>query len=84
MALRLFDAERLLQPVRLVGFGVSGFTDERRDQLSLFDDAPAVREKRERLCRAVDELRERLGDTALQRPSATGDLYADDSDGATR
>jgi len=86
MALRLFDAERLVQPVRLVGFGVSGFTDERRDQLSLFDDAPAVREKRERLCRAVDELRERLGDTALQRPSASGDLYADDSecDGATR
>jgi hypothetical protein len=25
-----------------------------------------------------------LGDTALQRPSASGDLYADDSDGATR
>jgi hypothetical protein len=26
MGLRLFDAERLVQPVRLVGFGVSGFT----------------------------------------------------------
>ncbi len=80
MALRLFDAERLVQPVRLIGFGVSGFADERRDQLSLFDDTPAVREKRERLCRTVDDLREKLGDTALQRPSASGGrLFARDA-----
>jgi DNA polymerase-4 len=70
LALRLFDAERLVQPVRLVGFGVGGFTGARSEQLSLFDDAPAAREKRERLCRAVDALRERLGDRALGRTGA--------------
>jgi len=68
MALRLFDAEKLIQPVRLIGFGVSGFCDGRREQLSLFDDAPAAREKRERLCRTVDALREKLGAEAVKRP----------------
>ena len=67
LALRLFDAERLAQPVRLVGFGVSGLTQGRREQLSLFDDAPEAREKRERLCRTVDALRERLGRDAVVR-----------------
>lgn len=67
MALRLFDAERLVQPVRLIGFGVSGFCNERSEQLSLFDTASAAREKRERLCRTVDALREKLGDQALGR-----------------
>ncbi|HNX33179.1 MAG TPA: DNA polymerase IV [Kiritimatiellia bacterium] len=67
MAMALFDAERLIQPVRLIGFGVSGFSDGRSEQLSLFDDAPEAREKRERLCRAVDALREKLGDKALGR-----------------
>jgi DNA polymerase-4 len=67
LALRLFDAERLVQPVRLIGFGVGGFTDTRSEQLSLFDAAPDVREKRERLCRTLDALREKLGDRACVR-----------------
>ena len=67
MALRLFDAEPPLQPVRLIGFGVSGFTNTPHDQLTLFGDEPNVREKRERLCRAVDALREKLGDDAVRR-----------------
>ena len=74
MALRLFDAERLVQPVRLIGFGVSGFCDGRREQLSLFDDAPHAREKRERLCRAVDALREKLGPAAVSRPGKIKEL----------
>ncbi len=69
LALRLFDAEKLIQPVRLVGFGVSGFCEDRREQLSLFDNAPETREKRERLCRTVDALRERLGPEAVVRPA---------------
>lgn len=67
LALRLFDAEQLVQPVRLIGFGASGFTGGRREQLSLFDGAPEAREKRERLCRAVDALRERLGPDVVAR-----------------
>jgi DNA polymerase-4 len=67
LALRLFDAERLVQPVRLVGFGVGGFTDARSEQLSLFDAAPDAREKRERLCRTVDALRGQFGDRAVGR-----------------
>ena len=74
MALRLFDAERLVQPVRLIGFGVSGFCDGRREQLSLFDDAQHAREKRERLCRAVDALREKLGPAAVSRPGKIKEL----------
>ena len=72
MALRLFDAEKLVQPVRLVGFGVSGFCAGRSEQLSLFDAEPAAREKRERLCRTVDALREKLGDQAPGRVSVSG------------
>jgi nucleotidyltransferase/DNA polymerase involved in DNA repair len=70
LALRLFDAEKLLQPVRLIGFGVSGFCEGRREQLSLFDEAPETREKRDRLCRAVDALREKLGADAISRPTS--------------
>lgn len=67
MAVRLFDAEKLVQPVRLIGFGASGFTEGRREQLSLFDDEPEAREKREKLCRTVDALREKLGEGAVSR-----------------
>ncbi len=67
MALRLFDAETLVQPIRLIGFGVSGFSMSRSEQLSLFDNKPEEREKRERLCHTVDALREKLGDNALGR-----------------
>jgi len=69
LALRLFDAEKLVQPVRLIGFGVSGFCADRREQMSFFDNASDAREKRERLCRAVDGLRERLGTDAISRVS---------------
>lgn len=65
LADNLFQAERLIQPVRLIGFGVSGFTTKRDEQLSLFDHTPAVRTKRERLCHTIDELREKLGGHAI-------------------
>ncbi|MDX9866826.1 MAG: DNA polymerase IV [Kiritimatiellia bacterium] len=70
-ALRLFRAQPLSQPVRLIGFGVSGLCNGGgAEQLALFDPAPDAREKRERLCRTLDRVREQLGDRALRRVSA--------------
>ena len=71
MALKLFDAEKLIQPVRLIGFGVTGLTPHPREQLTLFDDARASRAKREKLCRTVDALRATLGDDAVRHISLT-------------
>ena len=73
LALRLFDAEKWMQPVRLVGFGVSGFSERRGEQLMLFDNAPAARVKRERLCHTVDALCEKLGRDAVVRPGTVKD-----------
>lgn len=66
MAEALLDAAFDRQPIRLIGFGVTGFTEARLDQLSLFDDPTPVRDKRERLCRAVDALRNQLGHEAVR------------------
>jgi DNA polymerase-4 len=71
MALKLFEAETLIQPVRLIGFGVTGLTPHPREQLTLFDDARAGRAKKEKLCRAVDALRAKLGDDAVRHVSVT-------------
>jgi DNA polymerase IV len=71
MALKLFDAERLIQPVRLIGFGVTGLTPNPREQLTLFDDEHTSRAKKEKLCRAVDALRAKLGDDAVRHVSLT-------------
>ena len=67
MALELFEAEPRIQPVRLIGFGVSNFTTERMEQLSLFDDPADHRVRDEKLCRTVDKLRQKLGDDHLVR-----------------
>lgn len=65
MAFKLFDAEQLIQPVRLIGFGVTGLTPHPREQLTFFDDSRAKRAKREKLCHTVDALRTQLGDSAI-------------------
>jgi DNA polymerase-4 len=65
LAFSLFDAEPLIHPVRLIGFGVTGLTSHSREQLTLFDDGKADRAKREKLCRAVDALRAKFGDDAV-------------------
>ena len=67
LALELLDAEPLIQPVRLIGFGVSGFTVERQEQLCLFDDPIVRRDRDEELCHAVDRLRSKLGREQIVR-----------------
>jgi len=62
------------RPVRLIGFGVSGLTETdqpQTDQLNLFD-APdtAIHDKRSRLSRAADRIRELFGEKSIQRGSA--------------
>jgi nucleotidyltransferase/DNA polymerase involved in DNA repair len=67
----LFAAEPMNQPVRLVGFGVSRFAEERCRQLDLFaDQAGPSDEKKERLTRTVDTLRERHGGGTIRRASS--------------
>jgi DNA polymerase-4 len=66
----LFAVEKLQQPVRLIGFGVSGLDGRRDRQLSLFDDHSAQREKRERLSGAVDKILAQYGDDGIWRGSA--------------
>ncbi len=67
----LFDNERLVAPVRLVGFGVSGLVEEPgQAELDLFGTGGvdgAASERKERLCAAVDALRARLGADAIKR-----------------
>lgn len=73
MALELFDAEPLVQPVRLIGFGVCGFTAQRQQQLTLFDDPALRRDRDEKLCQTVDRLREELGPDQIVRADAMPD-----------
>ncbi len=62
-ATRLFEQVWHGQLVRLIGVGVSGLSNAAR-QLSLWD---APNEKEERLWQAVETLRKRFGDRAIQR-----------------
>ena len=55
--------------LRLVGVSISNLTPRLPSQLHLFDQREA---KLSRLNRAVDEIRERYGDEALQRASLQG------------
>ncbi len=68
---RLFDAERLVAPVRLVGFGVTGLvTEPGQQELDLFGGGSAggaAQERKEKLSAAVDALRARLGPDAVKR-----------------
>jgi len=70
-ALELFEHVPESQPVRLIGFGVQDLTPsgESLQQPSLFPDSQAggaEAERYRRLDRAVDELRERFGDSAVR------------------
>ncbi len=70
LALELFEAEPLIQPVRLIGFGVGGFAAERQEQLDLFAEPANRRARDEKLCHTVDRLREKLGKDHIVRADA--------------
>ncbi len=69
-AQELLRAEPLKQPVRLIGFGVSHLVARSESQLSLFPDAPAAPERRERLSHTVDAIRRHHGTESIRRASA--------------
>lgn len=70
----LFDGAFTGRSVRLIGFGASGFTEEREHQAMLFDDPSPLREKRESLCDAMDDLRRLgVGSVGLGREPRGGD-----------
>ncbi len=54
----LFEKERLIKPVRLIGFGVYALTNQPGRQLSLFDGSS---KKRESISRSVDAIRKKFG-----------------------
>lgn len=76
MALELFEAEPRIQPVRLIGFGVSGLTEQRQEQLSLFEGPADRRSRDESLSHAVDYLRDRLGGDPVVRADAVRETAA--------
>jgi DNA polymerase-4 len=76
-ALALFHkAWRPGRPVRLIGVGVAGLSQQMR-QLSLFDRSW---QEDERLLRAVDEIRHKFGRRALRRAVQLDDLHEDGLD----
>ncbi len=71
-AVGLFDREAVARPVRLIGFGVSGFDDDPADALQpllVFGEEPGDR-RQDALDRAADALRRRYGRASLRRASA--------------
>jgi DNA polymerase-4 len=69
-AVKLLDAERLKQRVRLVGVGVGKLEPaDESGQLPLFREGRARDEKIERAERAMDEIIDRFGHGALKRGS---------------
>ena len=71
-ALALFEKERLVKPVRLIGFGVGGLAESGEVvQGDLFEEvhgaSPEVARRKERLSDAIDAIRSRLGDDAVRR-----------------
>ena len=69
-ALALFDQTWTGRKVRLIGVGISGFTEEQR-QISLWENRETS-EKKETLQTTLDSLRDRYGSQSIQRGSSFG------------
>lgn len=66
-ALEVFSKIKLIKPVRLIGFGVTSLAGSPSSQLSLFGAGGRDTQKQERLSRAVDQLRRKLGEGSIRR-----------------
>ncbi len=69
MANTIFDNEKIIKPVRLIGFGVGKLTSSAPRQLSLFGAENDMNDKKEKLSRTVDAIRDSLGDDSISRGS---------------
>jgi DNA polymerase-4 len=69
VARRLLERAALREPVRLIGVGAMNLVAAVEPQLALFG-APDTRQRRKRLNRALDDLRERFGPEAVVRGDA--------------
>ncbi len=63
VAIDLWDAAKISEPVRLLGVSTSGLRAQKHQQLELFGADPDTRRKR--LGPALDELRDRFGDGVI-------------------
>ncbi len=63
---RLLRSESLRQPVRLIGFGVQDMRPRSAQQLTLFDVGEENQDRKERLSRAIDQVRARFGNGSLE------------------
>jgi DNA polymerase-4 len=59
--------ETALKPVRLIGVSVSGFTNQPTQQLSLFDEKSTINDKKERLYKEIDYIKDKYGDHSIIR-----------------
>ena len=57
-------------PIRLLGIRLSKLTEEYGQQLNLFDMGGKDAQKQQQLDKALDEIRNRFGKTAIMRGSA--------------
>lgn len=66
-ARELFAKEKLIKPVRLIGFGVHGLTDQPAQQLALFEDARIAVKKHTSVSHTVDAIRKKFGSGSIKR-----------------
>jgi DNA polymerase IV len=76
-ALGLLEAQKIKEPIRLIGFGISQFSDtmivpaQQPDLFGETESRAAIKARNERLDSAVDAIRDQYGRNAVQRGNWT-------------